>query len=46
MVPRCPVYGTLAIEPSKRFQKIQEPYWEPLKAPQGALTTFGSFENP
>ena len=33
-VLRCPVglYGTLvAIEPSKRFQKIQEPFGEPSK---------------
>ncbi len=28
---RCPVYGTLALEPSKGFQKIQEPFGEPLK---------------
>ena len=26
-----PYNGTLAVEPSKRFQKIQEPFGEPLK---------------
>ncbi len=52
-VPRCLVYGTLALELSQRFQKIQEPVGEPLqvlsivctgniiKVPQSALRTFG-----
>ena len=37
---RCPVYGTLALEPSKRFQKIQEPFGEPLKVLQCAQGTY------
>ncbi len=35
------------LNPQNGLQKIQEPFGEPLKVPQGALRTFsGSFENP
>ena len=35
-VLRCPLYGTLALEPSKKVPEIQEPFGEPLKVLQYA----------